>query len=334
MTWRAVVGTIAALGQLSGYRDTSARRLRALGREGHHRRRRRRQPDTHIARQLLGHEVIDLPIIPLTVIATFIPPPDQEPRPVRTRSEAGPADWARSTTTSALRRARQPRRCFTCTCTEPARWLARGRRLHRFGDRAGRRARGGSRTAEPILMDIPKPAAPRAGAGEDQMHDGRPPNRGRHPSAGATEVVTKLAEHVCEPCVRRVQGVQQHRHVRRDPQHNTADILYKSRPTPNYQEIAEPDPPPVLPDHGAFSPRSSAIRTSNPALATRSDISARYTTINRVRGAANANSRYWYLRQMDAMHDDAAAIADELGTLAAVRWHSKPRSPPRSRSSR
>jgi streptogramin lyase len=88
-------------------------------------------------------------------------------------------------------------------------------------------------------------------------------------------------------------------------------------PDSDYQQIPDPIPPPILPPpSGLSSAQDTAITTLESALASNiADAQGMDESVDRVWGAGNADSAYWYHAQMVALAGFAAKSSTDLETL-------------------
>ena len=91
----------------------------------------------------------------------------------------------------------------------------------------------------------------------------------------------------------------------------------KDPPDPDYQELAEPQPAPVLDPPAKFSSvAKNAVQTLYTRLAAViGDGRAILTTINRIWGAGDAGDRYWYRRQLDNLSSLAGQASSDLDAV-------------------
>ncbi|WP_310964358.1 IPT/TIG domain-containing protein [Nocardioides terrisoli] len=95
------------------------------------------------------------------------------------------------------------------------------------------------------------------------------------------------------------------------------DSVVDDPPDPDYQEIASPDPPPVLapPDGLSDNQKAAFTKLATAQAGAIGLVKAIYTTVNRIWGADNAHSRYWYGKQVTALGDLAGQAATALDAL-------------------
>ncbi len=91
-------------------------------------------------------------------------------------------------------------------------------------------------------------------------------------------------------------------------------------PDANYQQIATPDPPPILPaPDGLSTNQQAALSALEQGLAQAiGRMRAVLTTLDRIWGADNAADSYWHGRQMAALADLAGRAAKSLRALPAL----------------
>jgi streptogramin lyase len=149
-----------------------------------------------------------------------------------------------------------------------------------------------------------------------------------HKTADTTDLAKKLAagyakyivkEYVCGPCVKFidfVKAVDGYSDVLQNWLFNDA---VNDPPDYNYQQVADPVPPPVLPLPTGFTAQQQAA-----AAALETDFASAIAGIqgmaisaDRAWGAGNAGSVYWYRVQRQAMARFAAGAAASLRALAA-----------------
>ncbi|MGH3494400.1 MAG: hypothetical protein ACRDQ1_14375, partial [Sciscionella sp.] len=135
-------------------------------------------------------------------------------------------------------------------------------------------------------------------------------------SAAVDQVKDLALTSLCEVCsvvkgyVDQVNGYADMLH------HAIYDSIEKDPPDPDYQQIAKPDPPPVLPASGGTPKQQATLAALETQLADDVGIArAISTTLDRVWGADNAAGQYWYRRQMSALNSLAAAAAGGLSKL-------------------
>lgn len=259
-----------------------------------------------------GYVDHEKPVVPVTVEATFIVPPGQEPvGPYATSSwTGGYGSWDDHFNTGQAHSITQ---FFHILMTADPSYF--------YGQ--------GSYTVSVTVQDV---GVTPALTTEDKTVTlpGVPPSGGGAkvkctPPLGPANQLNDLADAArdkvieigCPPCktaMDAVKGIQQYSNLL---DHFMGKVAIDDPPDANFQQIAQPDPPPLLPPpDGLDTTQQTAYLNLEQALADDIGLTrAIYTSENRVWGADDAASRYWYLEQLAAEADFATKLADKLDDL-------------------
>lgn len=165
---------------------------------------------------------------------------------------------------------------------------------------------------------ITLPAPPPSGGEADvKCSFPKPFNLGEKLSGLAKSGLKKLAAQECAACVKAYDALGKIRKFSDLLNHFMDDTAVDDPPDNNYQQIAQPEPAPLLsPPAGLSTTQLTAFTNLEQALADDIGLTrALYTTQNRVWGADNAASQYWYLKQLAAEAKYANRLADALDAL-------------------
>lgn len=256
------------------------------------------------------------PVVPMTVVATFIPPPGQEPTgPYATGMWSGGfGSWDNHFGTSQGK-----------AHTQFFHILLRSSRLNGYHG-------AGDYTVTSIVQDV----GLAGGFAEKTESVYLPP-----PSPGGAKVkctmtqplgpqfvldqikdaaIDQIRDHFCPVCGPIKDALSTLQTYSEILDHYTYKAIADDPPDPDYQLAATPQPPPLLPaPAGLTSEQTAAYSQLVASYAKNIGLSrALFTTVNRLWGANNAASDYWYdfqLRSMADLADQQAAALDELPAL-------------------
>jgi streptogramin lyase len=141
---------------------------------------------------------------------------------------------------------------------------------------------------------------------------------------GARSLVAESAKYlvdtyVCEDCLTKrdqITGLLGYSEIL---EHYLSNTAIQDPPDNNYQQIAVPSPPPVLPPLAGLtaSQRAAVVTLESELAAAAGDTNAMAASIDRAWGAGNAADEYWYHAQMSALARFAVKTSAELRKLPA-----------------
>lgn len=128
-----------------------------------------------------------------------------------------------------------------------------------------------------------------------------------------------IDNYVCPTCLTKlgwITGAIAYGEILENELDNTA---VDDPPDNDYQQIAGPSPPPVLPPPAGLSAgqRAAAVTLESELATAIGDTGAMAASMDRAWGAGNAENEYWYHEQMSALARFAAATAGVLRQLPA-----------------
>lgn len=260
----------------------------------------------------------DVPVVPVTVEATFIKPPD-DPEPTGPYATAewtgGYGSWDDHFGTAQGHSVTQF--FHILMRADPMSYYGQGEyTVHVHVQDVGT-SPAWSEEDKTITLPAPPPSG---GEADVKCSFPKPFNLGEKLSDLAKSGLKKLIGMECSWCVKAYDTWGKIRKFSDLANHYVTDVAVDDPPDDNYQQIAQPDPPPLLsaPD-GLTTTQLAAFTDLEQALATDIGLArALYTTQNRIWGADNASSRYGYLKQLAAAADFANQLADGYDALPSL----------------
>ncbi len=266
--------------------------------------------------QCEGYVDHDTPVLPVTVKALFITAPGVQP----TGPYGGLQAWDGGLVSApddhyGTGQGHSPAQFFhTLAYAKPNAFHGAGK----YGFTAFAQDVGTNPALTEITTSKSVPGNPPVGAGAKvkcSVH--KPFSAAQLISDMAQTALQKVAEQACPYCFKLKDTLDQLGYYSDLLNDVTVRAVVDDPPDSNYQEIAQPQAPPVLPPPGGLdATQQAAVVNLETALA--DDIGlgrALQTSENRAWGAINAPSHYWFVRQLHAEATYAVQLADALQQL-------------------
>ncbi|HET7574706.1 MAG TPA: hypothetical protein VFJ99_06275, partial [Solirubrobacterales bacterium] len=136
----------------------------------------------------------------------------------------------------------------------------------------------------------------------------------------ATAGLEKVGEQICGFCFEAKSALENISYYNELTNDWLGNAMVDDPPDANFQQIAQPQEPPVIPPpSGLTAGQQAAVVALEQQYAHDIGVArALETTVNRVWGADNGASRYWHVKQMQALSTYAGELADDLGDYQAL----------------